>query len=457
MALHEAIRLATQAGDRATAVTAHRELGFVEVQAGRRRTADTWLAKAEALAETDEELAAIGGVRGMNASDMGDYPTALQHLDGSVERAAAAPTSASRPGRCRSWPGRTCCATSAARPRPPSPARWSWSTSSAGWRSCPGRSRSRAELDLRAGRLEAAGDQFEHAWSLACPARRPVLGGHGRPRPGPAHASRGDRAAASAWLGEAAHAVQPGRRPLPVGPRVRAGRHGRLRPRPRRRRPRPAGWSTPWPRWPPAATCASWSSAPSCTAAASATRRRWPRPGCWPPGSTTRPHPARRRARPGLEPRSAGQLTVADVHVALVALVGEVGAVAEGERRADLDRAQRPSSPSSHRARTRAAGWTGDTGWPSTWSMSTARQTVWLETRVVPLTNGVARAQAAEADGVPLGQDGQQRLDPQVEPARGQVGGGVAAVAGRGVDPRVGDQGADERVAGRGLGGAARV
>jgi DNA-binding SARP family transcriptional activator len=34
VALHEAIGLATQAGDRATAVTAHRELGFVEVQAG---------------------------------------------------------------------------------------------------------------------------------------------------------------------------------------------------------------------------------------------------------------------------------------------------------------------------------------------------------------------------------------------------------------------------------------
>jgi hypothetical protein len=36
--LHEAIRLATRAGDRETVVTAHRELGFVEVQAGRRLT-----------------------------------------------------------------------------------------------------------------------------------------------------------------------------------------------------------------------------------------------------------------------------------------------------------------------------------------------------------------------------------------------------------------------------------
>jgi len=78
--LHEAVRLATRAGDRPTAVTAHRELGFVEVQAGRRQTAEAWLAKASMLAETDDQLAAIGGVRGMNASDMGDYPAALQHL-----------------------------------------------------------------------------------------------------------------------------------------------------------------------------------------------------------------------------------------------------------------------------------------------------------------------------------------------------------------------------------------
>jgi hypothetical protein len=60
---------------------------LVEVQAGRRPTADAWLAKAEALAATDEELAAIGGVRGMHASDMGDYPTAFRYLEGSVELA----------------------------------------------------------------------------------------------------------------------------------------------------------------------------------------------------------------------------------------------------------------------------------------------------------------------------------------------------------------------------------
>ena len=81
------MRLATEAGDAETAVTAYRELGFVEVQAGRRPTAEGWLAKAEALATTDVQLGAVLGIRGMNASDMGDYPAAFQHLQGSVDRA----------------------------------------------------------------------------------------------------------------------------------------------------------------------------------------------------------------------------------------------------------------------------------------------------------------------------------------------------------------------------------
>ena len=141
--LHEAVRLATEAGDRETAVTAYRELGYVDVQAGRRQTAESWLARAEATASSDVELAAVLGVRGMNASDMGDYPAAFRHLQGSVERARRAPTRGSRPGRCRSWPGPTCSATSAARPPPPWPTPSSWCARNAGWRSCPGRRRSR--------------------------------------------------------------------------------------------------------------------------------------------------------------------------------------------------------------------------------------------------------------------------------------------------------------------------
>lgn len=83
--LHEAIRTATEVGDRSTASSANRELGFVEVQAGRRATAELWLAAAEAAADTDVDLAAVAGIRGMSSSDSGDYPAAFEHLARSIE------------------------------------------------------------------------------------------------------------------------------------------------------------------------------------------------------------------------------------------------------------------------------------------------------------------------------------------------------------------------------------
>jgi hypothetical protein len=137
--LHEAIRLATLAGDRETAVTAHRELGFVEVQAGRRQTAEAWLARAEALADTDVQLAPILGVRGMNASDVADYPAAFEHLRESVERAERGGDARQQAWSLSLLAAPTCCATSAARPPSPSAVPWSWSRSSGGWPSCPGR------------------------------------------------------------------------------------------------------------------------------------------------------------------------------------------------------------------------------------------------------------------------------------------------------------------------------
>ncbi|MFI7587678.1 BTAD domain-containing putative transcriptional regulator [Spongisporangium articulatum] len=88
--LHAGLELATSTGDAATAVTACRELGFIDVQAGRRETGDGWLARAQAAAESAAELGAILGVRGMNASDRGDYATAFEQLTASVEAARSA-------------------------------------------------------------------------------------------------------------------------------------------------------------------------------------------------------------------------------------------------------------------------------------------------------------------------------------------------------------------------------
>jgi DNA-binding SARP family transcriptional activator len=87
--LHEAIERAT-ADQSAMTATACRELGFVDVQAGRRERAALWLERAHTLAEAsgdDGELASIAGVRGMSLSDQARYPEALEMLHDSVGRA----------------------------------------------------------------------------------------------------------------------------------------------------------------------------------------------------------------------------------------------------------------------------------------------------------------------------------------------------------------------------------
>jgi tetratricopeptide (TPR) repeat protein len=201
--LHEAIRLATQAGDRETAVTAHRELGFVEVQAGRRQTAETWLARAEALADTDAQLAPVLGVRGMNASDTADYPAAFRHLQASVERAERGGDA-----RQQAWSLSILARAHLLRDERSQAAfaldrslelvhqqRWMaflpWPQALTG------------ELELRAGRLDAAGERFEHAYALACQLGDPCWEGMTARGLGLLRASVGDHAKATAWLEEA--------------------------------------------------------------------------------------------------------------------------------------------------------------------------------------------------------------------------------------------------------------
>ena len=201
--LHEALRLATGAGDRTTAVTAHRELGFVEVMAGRRQTADAWLAKASALAETDDQLAAIGGVRGMNATDMGDYPTALQHLHGSVERAGRAANH-----RQQAWSLANLARAHLLRDERSQAAvalaRSLELVHEQRWMAfLPWPEALKGELDLRAGRVEAATEGLEHAYALACQLGDPCWEGMAARGLGLLNATLGDRATATAWLAEA--------------------------------------------------------------------------------------------------------------------------------------------------------------------------------------------------------------------------------------------------------------
>ncbi|MFC4945409.1 BTAD domain-containing putative transcriptional regulator [Pseudonocardia sp. GCM10023141] len=202
--LHEAIHLATRAGDRATATTAHRELGFVEVQAGRRATADTALASAQALAGSDAELAAVLAVRGMNASDRGDYPAAFGLLGESVERAASCGDhrqqawSLSIMGRAHLLRGERSQATGALTRSMELVTEQRWMAF------LPWPQALRAELDLRAGDLDGAADGLERAWVLACQLGDPCWEGMAARGLGLLHTVRGDHTAATGWLVEAA-------------------------------------------------------------------------------------------------------------------------------------------------------------------------------------------------------------------------------------------------------------
>jgi len=202
-ALHAAIPLATRAGDRATAVRAHRELGFVEVQAGRGGTADAWLDSAAALADGDGERAAVLGVRGMNASDGGDYPAALRHLEASVEGARRAADD-----RQQAWSLSILARAHLLRDER-SQAGAALATSlelvhAAGWMAfLPWPESLQGELDLREGRVGAAEEELGHAWSLACQLGDPCWEGMAARGLGLLHAARHDSASATAWLAEA--------------------------------------------------------------------------------------------------------------------------------------------------------------------------------------------------------------------------------------------------------------
>ena len=87
-ALHAAIETARRIGAGAIAATAHRELGFIDVQAGRHEQAASWLAQAATeAAGSDEELASIACVRAMGLTDAARYEEAIESLDDSIERA----------------------------------------------------------------------------------------------------------------------------------------------------------------------------------------------------------------------------------------------------------------------------------------------------------------------------------------------------------------------------------
>ncbi|MEU4291388.1 BTAD domain-containing putative transcriptional regulator [Kribbella sp. NPDC026596] len=198
--LHEALLVAEEAGERATSVLALRELGFIEVQAGRRKTGEDSLTKAQALAETDAEHAAILGVRGMNASDRSDYAAAFEHLGASVELAARCGDrrqqawSLSLVGRAHLLRSEYDEAASALNETLDLVQQERWIAFQ------PWPQALAAELDLYAGKLDTAFDGFEQAWALGCQLGDPCWEGMAGRGLALLNAKRGDHPAAAQWL-----------------------------------------------------------------------------------------------------------------------------------------------------------------------------------------------------------------------------------------------------------------
>ena len=82
--LHEALSVAESTGAAPVVIEACRELGYIEVQAGRPATAGRWLSRASANASGGRERAKVLGVRGMALSDRAHYEAAIGLLSESI-------------------------------------------------------------------------------------------------------------------------------------------------------------------------------------------------------------------------------------------------------------------------------------------------------------------------------------------------------------------------------------
>jgi DNA-binding SARP family transcriptional activator len=202
-ALHEALALASPADERPTAALACRELGYIDVQAGRNAAAGRWLAKAAELATSDEQRCAILGIRGMALSDRAYYPAALELLERSVElaescsQARQAAWSLSLIGRIHLL-RRNVPAAAAALDRSlelVATERWT------AFRPWP--ESLRGEVSLSIGRPDRALDRVQGAFRLACRLGDPCWEATAARVIGLVHAAEGDSRSAHEWLWQA--------------------------------------------------------------------------------------------------------------------------------------------------------------------------------------------------------------------------------------------------------------
>lgn len=202
--LHEALALAETCGDREVACKMCRELGFVAVQAGRGVSAGRWLGRAVALAQGDRERAAVLGVRGQALSDRAHYGAATALLEESI---AAAERCADL--RQRAWSLAILGRVMLLRGQLPEAVELLDDSlalvGQEGWVAFqPFPEALRAEVALRQGDPERALVLLDHAFPLGCRLGDPCWEAIAARARGLVHEAAGERAAALAWLADAA-------------------------------------------------------------------------------------------------------------------------------------------------------------------------------------------------------------------------------------------------------------
>ena len=201
--LHEALVAAEAADDRSTAVAAMRELGYVDVQAGRNASAGRWLARALRRSRGDGERAAVLSIRGMILSDRAHYDAALKLLEESVDCARR-----SGAGRQAAWSlsliGRVHLLRDEQASAATAVGRSLAIASDERWQSfLPWPEALEAEIAVRQRRYEDAEQRLAHAFALSCSLADPCWEGAAARATALLHLGRGDSAMARDWLADA--------------------------------------------------------------------------------------------------------------------------------------------------------------------------------------------------------------------------------------------------------------
>jgi DNA-binding SARP family transcriptional activator len=201
IALHAALDAARTIGANEISATAHRELAFVDVQAGRRERAEVRLSlAAEAAVGLDSELASIAGVRGMGLSDSANYEEALACFAESVDRARRCgghrqvAWSLALGGRVHVLTHRHSRAREHLRESLVIVAEEKWLALA------PLPEALLAHVDLAEGRIDAAAGALEHAFTIACQLTDPCWEGIACRGIGLVEAERGHGPQALTWL-----------------------------------------------------------------------------------------------------------------------------------------------------------------------------------------------------------------------------------------------------------------